>query len=150
MYLLTSVKRYDIKKLPYREAPSFRTGSFTSWCLRINHKSEFNRWRCEMRGSSFRRVCGIAVGLLLLVALTEFGDTATGATATPAPKGTTSATAAPGKFGGILRVGQDREPVGFDPVTSPAWSSQNMYELVFETMLRFDEKGQLAPGLIVK
>ena len=89
-----------------------------------------------MRGYCFGRFCGVFLCLLLLLTMAGYAHAADAA--------------AKGKPGGILRIGQDREPVGFDPVTSPAWSSQNMYELVFETMLRFDEEGKLAPGLIVE
>lgn len=48
----------------------------------------------------------------------------------------------------VLVIGQDREPVGFDPVTSPAWASQNIYEHVYEPLLRFDAEGHLTPGLV--
>ncbi len=52
--------------------------------------------------------------------------------------------------GGTLTIGQDVEPVGLDPHLSPAWASQNVFEHVYEPLLRFDADGKLQPGLAVK
>jgi peptide/nickel transport system substrate-binding protein len=61
-------------------------------------------------------------------------------TATPAP------TAAP-KAGGVLIGARTSDMVGLDPHTSPAFASRRIFELVYNTLVRFDENMAVAPEL---
>lgn len=87
---------------------------------------------------ALRSVCAVALsGVLALTISACGGEASKGAGGQGGAKGD-----------GVLVIGQDREPVGFDPVTSPAWASQNVYEHVYEPLLRFDDKGLLTAGLV--
>lgn len=51
------------------------------------------------------------------------------------------------KRGGILTVGIDTGPVGWDPHQSSAFSSWNHYELIYESLVRFNTKLEIEPSL---
>lgn len=61
-------------------------------------------------------------------------------TATPEP------TPAP-KSGGVLVAARSADLVGLDPHTSPAFSSRRIFELVYNTLVRFDGNMAIAPEL---
>lgn len=84
-------------------------------------------------------------------------------TAAPAPKATEAPKAAPAtapaaapkaeakagapKTGGILRVGTNQDPIGFDPHTTNATASVRIIELVYNGLVRFNEKLEIVPDL---
>lgn len=51
--------------------------------------------------------------------------------------------------GGILEFGHDVQPVagGIDPYQTTAFASQNLYIQIFDTLVRFDEDGQMQPAI---
>ena len=51
------------------------------------------------------------------------------------------------KRGGTITVGIDAGPLGWDPHISLAFSSWNHYELVYESLLRFNYKMEIEPSL---
>jgi peptide/nickel transport system substrate-binding protein len=51
------------------------------------------------------------------------------------------------KRGGTITVGIDAGPVGWDPHMSFAFSSWNHYELVYESLLRYNHKMEIEPSL---
>jgi peptide/nickel transport system substrate-binding protein len=51
------------------------------------------------------------------------------------------------KSGGILRAGMQADPVGLDPHTTNATATRNQLENVYDTLVRFDEKGKIVPGV---
>lgn len=53
------------------------------------------------------------------------------------------------KYGGKLVVGQDIDAVGLDPYKSTAMASWNFYEQIYNTLLEFDNQGNLQPSLAV-
>ena len=61
-------------------------------------------------------------------------------TATPAP-------AAAPTTGGVLIGARKSEMVGLDPHTSPAFASKRIFELVYNTLIRFDGDMTVAPEL---
>lgn len=57
--------------------------------------------------------------------------------------------AAEPKYGGKLVVGQDLDAIGLDPQKALAFSSWTYFELVYNSLLQVDEKGNLQPDLAV-
>jgi peptide/nickel transport system substrate-binding protein len=53
------------------------------------------------------------------------------------------------KYGGKLVVGQDIDAVGLDPYKTTAFASWNYFELIYNSLLRFDNQGALQPELAV-
>ena len=51
------------------------------------------------------------------------------------------------KRGGVLIAARKAEVVGLDPHTSPAFSSKRVFELVYNTLVRFDGDMAIAPEL---
>jgi peptide/nickel transport system substrate-binding protein len=51
------------------------------------------------------------------------------------------------KRGGILTVGIDTGPLGWDPHMATAFSSWNHYELIYESLVRFNQKLDVEPSL---
>jgi peptide/nickel transport system substrate-binding protein len=51
------------------------------------------------------------------------------------------------KSGGVLRAGMQADPVGLDPHTTNATATRNQLENVYDTLVRFDAKGRVIPGL---
>lgn len=51
------------------------------------------------------------------------------------------------KQGGVLIAARNADLVGLDPHTSPAFSSRRIFELVYSTLVRFDENMAVAPEL---
>ena len=80
-------------------------------------------------GRTFQVVCLSFLALLLIV---------------------TVGTAAPSSvpvYGGILRVGLDAEPVGLDPHLTTAWSSLEVYQLIYSGLVALDEKMNIVPDI---
>src|SRR5690606_27017460 len=75
---------------------------------------------------------GVAQGLFIALLLTLF----TGATYADTPK-----------RGGILYIGQDFGPQSLDAHKTTAWASVNIFELVYDTLLRWDSEMKLEPSL---
>lgn len=66
-------------------------------------------------------------------------------TAAPAPA-PTSAPSGP-KLGGTLRVGTNQDQIGLDPQVSNATSSSRIYENMYSTLVKFNEKLEISPDL---
>lgn len=50
-------------------------------------------------------------------------------------------------YGGTLRVGLDAEPVGLDPHLTTAWSSLEVYQLIYSGLVTLDERMNIVPDL---
>jgi peptide/nickel transport system substrate-binding protein len=51
------------------------------------------------------------------------------------------------KSGGVLRAGMQADPVNLDPHVTNATATRNQLENVYDTLVRFDAKGRVIPGL---
>lgn len=79
----------------------------------------------------------------------------TSAPATAAPQATTAAavppaaTAAPSgpKLGGTLRIGTNQDQIGLDPQVSNATASSRIYENMYSTLVKFNEKLEISADL---
>lgn len=58
----------------------------------------------------------------------------------------TSAPAGP-KLGGTLRIGTNQDQIGLDPQTSNATASSRIYENIYSTLVKFNEKLEVSPDL---
>lgn len=90
-------------------------------------------------------------GVLALLLLLVTGCTAT-RTETEKPAGKTEPTAqaqadAGSQKGGTLTIASSVDPPGFDPVTQTPIASWQAWQLVYETLINRDDKGNLVPAL---
>ena len=69
------------------------------------------------------------------------------AKAAEAPKATTAPQAGAGKPGGTLKVGTNQDPVNFDPHLSNATATYRIIELVYDSLLRLNERLEIQPSL---
>jgi peptide/nickel transport system substrate-binding protein len=51
------------------------------------------------------------------------------------------------KYGTVLKVGMQTDPVGLDPHVTEATSTRNQLENVYDTLVKFDSKGKIGPSL---
>ena len=51
------------------------------------------------------------------------------------------------KYGNVLKVGMQTDPVGLDPHVTEATSTRNQLENVYDTLVKFDSKGKIGPSL---